>query len=109
MAVLPAVDDGAADDAAPAVVSRGAGVSRAGVVVGRTVGGAVVRSRVKRRLREVLRSRLPLMPAGSLVVVRGLPGADVPYGQLDAWVGAALQALTDRPRAARSPGGGSRS
>lgn len=68
--------------------------ARAGVVVGRPVGGAVVRSRVKRRLREVLRARLASVPAGSLVVVRALAGADAPYAQLDAWVGSGLTALT---------------
>jgi ribonuclease P protein component len=48
---------------------------RVGLVVGRAVGPAVVRSQVKRRLRHVLRSRLALLPAGSLLVVRALPAA----------------------------------
>jgi ribonuclease P protein component len=55
--------------------SSAAGTARAGVVVGRKVGPAVVRNRVKRRLRELLRSRLPTVPEGTLVVVRALPGA----------------------------------
>lgn len=67
--------------------------ARAGVVVGRNVGGAVVRSRVKRRLREVLRARLDALPDGSLTVIRALPGADVPYAQIETWVGSALRAL----------------
>lgn len=67
--------------------------ARAGVVVGRNVGGAVVRSRVKRRLREVLRARLEELPDGSLTVIRALPGADVPYTQIETWVGSALRAL----------------
>jgi ribonuclease P protein component len=49
--------------------------ARAGVVAGRKVGPAVVRNRVKRRLRELLRIRLPELPAGTLLVVRALPGA----------------------------------
>lgn len=49
--------------------------TRAGFVVSKAVGGAVVRNRVKRRLRHLVRERLPQLPAGSLVVVRALPGA----------------------------------
>ncbi|MEU6080285.1 ribonuclease P protein component [Streptomyces sp. NPDC047108] len=49
--------------------------ARAGFVVSRAVGGAVVRNLVKRRLRHIVRDRLSLLPAGSLVVVRALPGA----------------------------------
>ncbi|QES49166.1 ribonuclease P protein component [Streptomyces venezuelae] len=49
--------------------------TRAGFVVSKAVGGAVVRNRVKRRLRHLMRDRLSTLPAGSLVVVRALPGA----------------------------------
>ncbi|MFF3860479.1 ribonuclease P protein component [Streptomyces sp. NPDC002209] len=49
--------------------------TRAGFVVSKAVGGAVVRNRVKRRLRHLVRERLSQLPAGSLVVVRALPGA----------------------------------
>ncbi|MGW6686497.1 ribonuclease P protein component [Streptomyces sp. NPDC054961] len=49
--------------------------TRAGFVVSKAVGGAVVRNRVKRRLRHLIRERLSQLPAGSLVVVRALPGA----------------------------------
>ncbi|MFB0625806.1 ribonuclease P protein component [Streptomyces sp. AB3(2024)] len=48
---------------------------RAGFVVSKAVGIAVVRNRVKRRLRHLVRDRLARLPAGSLVVVRALPGA----------------------------------
>ena len=52
--------------------------SRLGVTLSRRVGGAVIRNRVRRRLREVFRRRLrvqvdALAPAD--VVVRVLPGA----------------------------------
>lgn len=48
---------------------------RAGLVVSRAVGGSVVRSRTSRRLRHLLRSRLPALPAGSRLVVRAGPRA----------------------------------
>jgi ribonuclease P protein component len=50
-----------ADSSAPA---------RVGFVVSRAVGSAVVRNRVKRRLRHLTRSRLELLPQGCLLVVR---------------------------------------
>jgi len=37
---------------------------RMGVTAGRKVGTAVVRNKVKRRLREILRARLPHLPPG---------------------------------------------
>jgi ribonuclease P protein component len=51
--------------------------ARAGFVVGRAVGGAVVRNRVKRRLRHVVRPVLALLPSGSSLVVRALPPASL--------------------------------
>ncbi|MCW2867691.1 MAG: ribonuclease protein component [Marmoricola sp.] len=49
--------------------------SRVGFVVSKAVGNAVVRNRVKRRLRHLALARLPLLPAGARVVVRALPPA----------------------------------
>ncbi len=61
------------------VVHRGGssatGPARAGLVVSRAVGNAVTRNHVKRRLRHLLRERLPALPAGSMLVVRALPPA----------------------------------
>jgi ribonuclease P protein component len=51
------------------------GSARAGLVVGRTVGGSVVRSRTSRRLRHLLRDRLAGCPGGSRLVVRAAPAA----------------------------------
>jgi ribonuclease P protein component len=52
-------------------------VARAGFVVGRAVGNSVVRHRTVRRLRHLVRDRLSLLPAGSILVVRALPPAAV--------------------------------
>jgi ribonuclease P protein component len=46
-----------------------------GLVVSKAVGNAVVRNRVKRRLRHLTRSRLASLGAGALLVVRALPPA----------------------------------
>jgi ribonuclease P protein component len=56
--------------------------ARAGLIVGRAVGTAVVRNRVKRRLRHVLRPRLEHLPAGSALVVRALPPAAAATSEL---------------------------
>lgn len=49
--------------------------SRAGFVVSRAVGGAVVRNRVKRRLRHLAAAELAAVSFPVDVVVRALPGA----------------------------------
>jgi ribonuclease P protein component len=49
--------------------------TRVGFVVNRAVGGAVVRNRVRRRLRHLARGYLQSLPEGSLLVVRASPRA----------------------------------
>jgi ribonuclease P protein component len=51
------------------------GPPRIGFVVGRTVGGAVVRNRVRRQLRHLARGYLQVLPGGSLLVLRAHPAA----------------------------------
>jgi ribonuclease P protein component len=51
------------------------GAPRVGFVVSRAVGGSVVRHRVARRLRAVVRPHVPVLPPGTLIVVRALPAA----------------------------------
>ncbi|MGH3848032.1 MAG: ribonuclease P protein component, partial [Pseudonocardiaceae bacterium] len=51
------------------------GVPLVGLVVGRSVGGSVVRHRVSRRLRAQLAQRVDALEAGSGLVVRALPDA----------------------------------
>jgi ribonuclease P protein component len=62
--------------------------------VSKAVGGAVVRNKVKRRLRHLMRDRVLLFPPGSLVVVRALPEAgDADHEQLARDLDAAVQRL----------------
>ena len=71
--------------------------ARAGFVVSKAVGGAVQRNLVKRRLRHLVRERLSLLPPGSLVVVRALPGAGgADHAQLALDLDAALARLLGR-------------
>lgn len=48
---------------------------RAGLIVGRKVGGSVTRHQVSRRLRAQLADRIGGLPAGSMLVVRALPSS----------------------------------
>jgi ribonuclease P protein component len=74
-----------------------AGPAVVGLVVGRTVGGSVVRHRVSRRLRAQLAQRLGEFPAGSGTVVRALPdAADATSADLGADLDAALARLARR-------------
>lgn len=71
---------------------------RVGFVVSRAVGGAVVRNRVKRRLRHLARQRLVELPRGLRLVVRALPpaaGAEALAADLDwAWARAVSRATS---------------
>ena len=69
--------------------------ARVGVIVSRRVGSAVVRNRVKRRLRHLIAARVSLLPAGSLVVIRANPPAATTAwaelaDELDSCLGSAL-------------------
>jgi len=75
--------------------------ARAGFVVSKAVGNAVVRNKVRRRLRHLVRPLLTDLPTGSTLVVRALPaaaGASFPVlaGDLEAAIAAAR-----RPRRPR--------
>ena len=76
--------------------------ARAGFVVGRTVGGAVVRNRVRRQLRHLVRDRLPqldeLMPRAQLVVRALPPAATATSAQLAADLDAALTTAATKLR-----------
>lgn len=67
---------------------------RAGFVVPRAVGGAVVRNQVRRRLRHLVRDRLTRLPEGAVLVVRALPAAGgASYAQLARDLDGALAAV----------------
>lgn len=56
---------------------------RFGFIVAKTVGNAVVRNTVRRRLKGVCHELLQSMPAGTDIVIRSLPGSiDVSWSTL---------------------------
>jgi ribonuclease P protein component len=71
--------------------------SRFAFIVSKQVGGAVVRNRVKRRLRTLAHEELVAHPTGWDVVVRALPpAADVSYQDIEqSWRGAFSEAKTE--------------
>ncbi|MFF3857053.1 ribonuclease P protein component [Micromonospora sp. NPDC002575] len=90
----PARTTGAEDSSAP---------TRAGFVVSKAVGPAVVRNAVRRRLRHLVRERLAALPEGTTLVVRALPAsAEASYSRLgvdlDAAIAAARAPRGRRPR-----------
>lgn len=73
----------------------GDGAVRVGFVVGASVGGAVVRNRVRRRLRAAMAERLDGIPCGTDLVVRALPAAaGASFGELSAELAAHLGRVT---------------
>lgn len=87
--------NGVAVAALPGADARGP--SRMGLAVGRRVGGAVVRNRVKRRLRHVVRGHLAALPRGSRLVVRALPdSAEAASHELDRDLSSALDRALGR-------------
>ncbi|HEV7825897.1 MAG TPA: ribonuclease P protein component [Mycobacteriales bacterium] len=78
--------------------------ARAGFVVSRAVGPAVTRNLVARRLRHLVRDRLPLLPDGADVVVRALPAAATrSYDGLAGDLDAALAKVLVRTERATAP------
>lgn len=57
------------------LLREGDGPPVVGFVVSRAVGNAVVRNRVKRRLRHLAREHVSSLPGSCVLVVRALPAA----------------------------------
>jgi ribonuclease P protein component len=73
---------------------RGDGMPRLGLTAGKAVGKAVVRNRVKRRLRELFRRDKGSVPGGYDLFVRALPAsASAPFPDLAAAWREALTSL----------------
>lgn len=81
------------------VAMSGAGTTtgpQVGFVVSKAVGTAVVRNRVKRRLRHAVRERIATVPAGSVLVVRAQPAAAASsYPELAADLDRCLQRVAE--------------
>lgn len=83
---------------------------RAGFIVPRAVGGAVIRNAIRRRLRHLVRPHLATLPAGSMVVVRALPAAAAARSaRLGADLTTALHAAARTPRSHSLSRGSARS
>lgn len=71
--------------------------ARVGFVVGRSVGNAVIRNRVRRRLRHLMRQRLQCLPGAAGVVVRAnRTSAEATFHDLGGDLDRALARLLDR-------------
>lgn len=69
--------------------------STVGLIVGRAVGGSVVRHRVSRRLRAQLTERIPQLPSGAALVIRAkASAAEVDSAELGRQLDSGLATLT---------------
>jgi ribonuclease P protein component len=84
---------------------RGESAPRLGLAVGKTVGIAVVRNRVKRRLRELFRRYKGLVPSGYDLFARAAPAsAAASYAALEeAWAEAVALLQSDNIQADPQP------
>ena len=79
---------------------------RVAYAIGRRVGPAVTRNRVRRRLRHAVAEHGDLLVADGAYLVTPRPGvAEIPYRELGAWVADALTALADGRRPGSRRGG----
>jgi ribonuclease P protein component len=67
-------------------IRNGLQCSRYGLSVGRRVGKAVTRNKVKRRMREVMRKKV-LVPGWDIVLIGRSSAAHTPYAALDRSIG----------------------
>lgn len=69
-----------------------------GFAIGRNVGGAVVRNRLRRRLREVVSAsaRAGSLPPGSYLISARPEASDLPFSELERLLSEAIGALPSR-------------
>ena len=72
---------------------------RVAYAIGRRVGGAVVRNRVRRRLRAITADLAPQMHPGAYLLGAGREAASMPYEELKRAVTEALADLPEGPAA----------
>lgn len=74
------------------VAPNGAAISRFAVSAGRHTGNAVIRNRLKRRMREALRPHLPAVQAGyDCLLVARQPLAEATFAEIEAALSQLLQ------------------
>jgi ribonuclease P protein component len=82
-----------------AVVGPSGEPPRVAFSVGRSVGGAVTRNRLRRQLRAAVREHHPRLLPGTAYLVRATPGAaDTPYAELSSTLRDILMAFSDGVR-----------
>lgn len=80
-----------------AASSSAADAPSVGFVVSKAVGNAVVRNRVKRRMRAIVANHMRDLPPGVLIVVRALPeSATADFARLDADLSSCLRRALSR-------------
>ena len=80
----------------PAGEGMRAAVARVGLTVSSKVGGATVRNRVRRRLREAVRMELSGLPAVDLVLVARAAAVGAGVSDFRAWLQRAAQRMRGR-------------
>ncbi|MGH9066659.1 MAG: ribonuclease P protein component [Acidimicrobiales bacterium] len=84
------------------VGGRGDPAARVAYAVGRKVGGAVVRNRVRRRLRAICAELGPSLPPGAYLIRASAEVSRLSYGELRTLVHQALEGLSRKQ--AEEPG-----
>jgi ribonuclease P protein component len=80
----------------PVAAEMKAAVARVGLTVSSKVGGAVVRNRVKRKLREAVRHELDQLPAVDLVLVARQGAREASVAELRRWLHTAARRMRGR-------------
>lgn len=77
---------------------------RVAYAIGKRVGPAVVRNRLRRRLRMIIREVAPTLPPGAYLIGAGPPAALSPYDELRTMVPQAIAISTRARPAGQEPG-----